>query len=333
MTRRVSEGMLPERKGRGLCDDDALVGGDEVLDVDEGVLAAVDFEVLESFVDEFAEVLAALLAVVDAVAEVVVLADEDVEDREDLAVVGHEGLADEVLALGDGVADDEDLEDLEDLDDDFLLAGVEGGFDGDDELGNDGQDLLPAAGHHVVDALLGEEGVGLLHFAEAVEEDGQVVVEVQLLDVDLPRDAVRHAAVVDLDGQVPALVEPAELRVGRVRPLRERLEVHDLLLRSLRHRRLLGAQRRHRQRVPQRRLWPDVRAPRPRPLLQEPRRRHAVRPLRHAERRRIARLPRQRLVPARAHIDLRDVRRIETRPSLLEVNVPRTDLEITRRHA
>lgn len=44
-----------------------------------------------------------------------------------------------------------------------------------------------------------------------------------LLDVDLPRYAVVHPAVVDLDGQVSALVEPPKLGVGRVRTLGERL--------------------------------------------------------------------------------------------------------------
>lgn len=44
-----------------------------------------------------------------------------------------------------------------------------------------------------------------------------------LLDVDLPRYAVVHSAVVDLYGQVSALVESSELRVRRVRTRGERL--------------------------------------------------------------------------------------------------------------
>ena len=46
-----------------------------------------------------------------------------------------------------------------------------------------GQHLLPAAGHHVVDALLRQKSVGLLDLPQTIKEDGQVVVEVQLLQL------------------------------------------------------------------------------------------------------------------------------------------------------
>ena len=113
-------------------DDDGLVDGNEVLDVDERVLPAVHLEVLERLGDELAQVLAALLAVVDAVAQVVVRPHEDVEHREDLAVVRHEGLPDEMLALGHAVARHEGLEDLQHLHDHRLGSGVERRLDGND---------------------------------------------------------------------------------------------------------------------------------------------------------------------------------------------------------
>ena len=62
------------------------------------------------------------LAVVDLVAEVLVLDLEEVEDREDLSVVGHEGLANGVRA------GDEGLQDLEADGDDFWVSGVQGGY-------------------------------------------------------------------------------------------------------------------------------------------------------------------------------------------------------------
>merc|ERR1719326_448050 len=65
-------------------EDARLVRGDHVLDVDEGVLAAVQLKHLERLDDQVAERLALLLRVVDAVAEVEVAVLEDVEDREDL---------------------------------------------------------------------------------------------------------------------------------------------------------------------------------------------------------------------------------------------------------
>lgn len=53
------------------ADDDALENRHEVLDVDEGVLAAVHLERLEGFHYQFPKVFPPLLAVVDAVSQVV----------------------------------------------------------------------------------------------------------------------------------------------------------------------------------------------------------------------------------------------------------------------
>ena len=85
----------------------------------------------------------------------------------------------------------------------------------------DRQDLGPPLIEHVLHALHGQEAVGVLLLPDPVEEDGQVVVEVQLLDVDLPVDDVLHPLVLHGHRQVVALVELPELRVGRVRPLPE----------------------------------------------------------------------------------------------------------------
>ena len=60
------------------------------------------------------------LAVVDLVAQVLVLDFEEVEDREDLSVVGHESLANGVRAS------DECLQDLQGDGDDFWVSGVQG---------------------------------------------------------------------------------------------------------------------------------------------------------------------------------------------------------------
>jgi len=144
----------------------------------------VCLEGFQRFLDQIPHVLPSLLTVVDTVAFVNVLVFEDVEDGQDLPVVRHEGLPD---AVG---GDHEVLEDLERGADTGLLPRVEGVLDGDDQLGDDGQDLVRAVLQHVVDTLAGEELVGVGYFAESVEEEGQVVVEVQLLDLHFPGDLV-----------------------------------------------------------------------------------------------------------------------------------------------
>lgn len=92
--RRGSEGRIK----RGSIEDAALVGGDHVLDVDEGVLASRLLEELEGFGDEVAQVEPLPLVVLDLVPDVPVGVAEDVEDGQDLPVVGHQGLADHVAA-------------------------------------------------------------------------------------------------------------------------------------------------------------------------------------------------------------------------------------------
>ena len=61
--------------------DDGLVGGDEVLDVDEGVLAASQFEVFESFANQVSQTEPLALAIGSLVADILVLVLEQIQHR------------------------------------------------------------------------------------------------------------------------------------------------------------------------------------------------------------------------------------------------------------
>lgn len=65
----------------------------------------------------------------------------------------------------------------------------------------------------IEDALNGEESVWVLLLADALHEDGEVVMVVELVDLDLPLDSVL-GTVLDLDGKVASVVELTELRLG-----------------------------------------------------------------------------------------------------------------------
>jgi hypothetical protein len=93
------------------------------------------------------------------------------------------------------------------------LTALELTFNRNDELGDDGENLGSALLEHVKDTLHGQEAVRVLLLADALEEDGQVVVVVELLDLNLPVDA-ELGAVLDGDGEVSAVVETTELRRG-----------------------------------------------------------------------------------------------------------------------
>lgn len=81
----------------------------------------------------------------------------------------------------------------------------------DDELRNDGENLSTTLLEHVEDTLHGQEAVWVLLLTDALEEDWQVMVVVELLDLNLPVDTVL-GSVLNGNGEVSAVVEAAELR-------------------------------------------------------------------------------------------------------------------------
>ena len=100
----------------------ALIGGHHIFDVDESIFSAVLLEQFESVLDEVSENEGLALAVLDLVAQVHVAVFEQVEDRQDLSIVGHEGLTDGVGA------EHQLLQDLQSNGDDLLVAGVQSGY-------------------------------------------------------------------------------------------------------------------------------------------------------------------------------------------------------------
>lgn len=98
----------------------ALVRGDHVLNVNEGVVTTVLFEQLQRLLDQVAQVLLLALRVVDAVADVGVVRLEQIHDRQDLAVVGHQCLANGVTAQNQG------LQDVQSRRDDVNVTRVQG---------------------------------------------------------------------------------------------------------------------------------------------------------------------------------------------------------------
>jgi len=163
---------------------------------------------LERLLDEVSNVFPLLLAVVDTISGVQVLVLEDVHDGEDLAVVWDERLAHEVGG------DHQVLQDLEGGAQHLVVPHAQRVLDGDDELRDDREDLGAAVLQHVVDALAREELVRVRRLAQAVEEQGEVVVVVQLLNLHLPCDFVSLCVVLEGNGEVAALVELAEAGGG-----------------------------------------------------------------------------------------------------------------------
>ena len=66
-----------------------------------------------------------------------------------------------------------------------VVASIERCLDGNDELRNHRQDAAPAVLQQVLHALHRQEAVRLLALADAVEENGQVMVVIQLININL----------------------------------------------------------------------------------------------------------------------------------------------------
>jgi len=192
------------RVGRSV-EDATFVGGHHVLDVNEGILTTMLLEELKGALDEVSQDHSFTLAVLDLVSKVQVAGLEEVENGEDLSVVGYEGLTNSLRAL------DERLEDLEGHSNNLGVASVKGGFDRDDELRDDGEYLSSTLLEHVADSLDGKESVGVDLLTDAFEEDGEVVMVVELLDIHFPVDFVL-GAVLNGNGQVSSVVEASEFR-------------------------------------------------------------------------------------------------------------------------
>ena len=69
---------------------------------------------------------------------------------------------------------------------------------------------------HVKRALDSEETIRLLLLAKTIEKDGKIVMVIELLNVDLPQDPISNSTMFNRDGQITALIEAPEFRVGRI---------------------------------------------------------------------------------------------------------------------
>lgn len=97
----------------------ALVCGNHVFNVDEGVLASRLLQQLQSLHDEVSQVQSLPLAVLDLVPDACVVISENVEDGQDLAIVGHQCFSNHFSG------EDKLLDDFEHCCNDLRITGIE----------------------------------------------------------------------------------------------------------------------------------------------------------------------------------------------------------------
>lgn len=82
-------------------------------------------------------------------------------------------------------------------------------------MGNNGEDLGSTLLKHVEDTLDGEESVGIDLLTDTFEENGEVMMVIELGDINFPVDFVLRS-VVDGDGEISSVIEASELTGGDV---------------------------------------------------------------------------------------------------------------------
>jgi hypothetical protein len=133
---------------------------------------------------------------------------EDVENREDLAVVWNKRFPDH-FATGHQL-----LEDLQGDADDIWVTSVKRSFDGDDQLWDNWEYFVPTLIQHIKHALDRQKPVWVLLLTNPIKEDWEVVMVVQLLNWDLPQDLVARSGMHDLNRKVASVVETTEFCCG-----------------------------------------------------------------------------------------------------------------------
>lgn len=82
-------------------------------------------------------------------------------------------------------------------------------FDGDDQLRNHGEHFGTSLFKHVEYSLDSQESVRVLLFSDAFEEDGQVMVVVQLLDFNFPVNFILRT-VLNSNWKITSVIESSE---------------------------------------------------------------------------------------------------------------------------
>ena len=69
--------------------------------------------------------------------------------------------------------------------------------------------LMRSCFQHIHHSLLRNERIWKLLLAKAVEENGKIMMEVELLDLNLPRETIDNSTMIYLNWEIASLVIPA----------------------------------------------------------------------------------------------------------------------------
>jgi len=165
----------------------------------------VSFHEFECLLNQFANVIRILLRIVNLVSEILVFVAHKIQNGQDLTVVGHQSFSHSITRLH------QKLDLLQCFHNDFLVLRLEGTLNRNDKLWQDSQNFVFASNDKLVTAAVSQELGRLCRLSETLEEDGQVVVVVEHLDLDLPLNLPGGAIEVNHNWHVIPFVKHLEL--------------------------------------------------------------------------------------------------------------------------
>jgi len=164
----------------------------------------VHFKQLKGLLNEITKVVSFSLRVINLVAHVQVLGFEEVHDWKNLSVVWHKSFSNCITACN------KSLQDFKGNSNNLGVTSVQGSLNRDNQLWNDWEDLGTSDFEEIEDTLDGKESVGINLFADTLEENGEIVMVVELLSVDFPTDFILRT-VFNCNGEVTSVVEESKL--------------------------------------------------------------------------------------------------------------------------
>ena len=109
------------------------------------------------------------------------------------------------------------MQDLQGDGNDLGVSGVKGSLDGDDQLWDNWKHLGSTLVEHVEDSLNGKESVWVLLLSDSLEEDGEVVMVVKLLNFYFPVNFIL-GSMLNGNRQISPVVESSEFTGWNLSP-------------------------------------------------------------------------------------------------------------------
>jgi hypothetical protein len=163
----------------------------------------VHFEKFQGLLDEISKVVSLSLTVVNLITHIQIFSLEQIHDWENLSVIWNKSLTDGIRACDQG------LQNLKSNGNNFSVSGVQSSFDWNNQLWNDWKNLGSTLFKHIENTLDSEESVWINLFSNALKENWEIMMVVELLNINFPIDFILRS-MLNSYWKISSVVEKSE---------------------------------------------------------------------------------------------------------------------------